>query len=80
MEQAFYWFFYKILVDLPPSVAVRYITLPALQTVCQKWRLLNKQNRNNWAFMPELPEVETTLRGIEPWIANQIIDRLFAVK
>ncbi|MEJ6773704.1 MAG: DNA-formamidopyrimidine glycosylase family protein, partial [Porticoccaceae bacterium] len=26
--------------------------------------------------MPELPEVETTLRGIEPWIANQIIDRV----
>jgi len=26
--------------------------------------------------MPELPEVETTLRGIEPWIANQIITQL----
>ena len=24
--------------------------------------------------MPELPEVETTLRGVEPWIAGQIID------
>ena len=24
-------------------------------------------------FMPELPEVETTLRGIEPWLANQRI-------
>ncbi|MCT2529320.1 bifunctional DNA-formamidopyrimidine glycosylase/DNA-(apurinic or apyrimidinic site) lyase [SAR92 clade bacterium H921] len=24
--------------------------------------------------MPELPEVETTLRGIEPWITGQIID------
>tara|TARA_B110000046_G_scaffold183671_1_gene220282 strand:+ start:2622 stop:3428 length:807 start_codon:yes stop_codon:yes gene_type:complete len=24
--------------------------------------------------MPELPEVETTLRGIEPWVAGQIID------
>ena len=23
--------------------------------------------------MPELPEVETTLRGIEPWLANQRI-------
>ena len=26
--------------------------------------------------MPELPEVETTLRGVEPWIANQIITQL----
>ena len=26
--------------------------------------------------MPELPEVETTLRGIEPWIADQIITQL----
>jgi formamidopyrimidine-DNA glycosylase len=26
--------------------------------------------------MPELPEVEMTLRGVEPWIANQIITQL----
>ena len=26
--------------------------------------------------MPELPEVETTLRGVEPWIADQIITQL----
>jgi|TARA_B110000285_G_scaffold32894_1_gene34405 formamidopyrimidine-DNA glycosylase len=26
--------------------------------------------------MPELPEVETTLRGIEPWIAGQVIDQV----
>lgn len=26
--------------------------------------------------MPELPEVETTLRGIEPWLTGQIIEQL----
>jgi formamidopyrimidine-DNA glycosylase len=27
-------------------------------------------------IMPELPEVETTLRGIEPWLTQQTIDKL----
>ena len=27
-------------------------------------------------LMPELPEVETTKRGIEPWLLNQRIERV----
>jgi formamidopyrimidine-DNA glycosylase len=26
--------------------------------------------------MPELPEVETTRRGIEPWLVGRRVDRL----